>query len=393
MTTSPEPGDARGAPARDGIEAPPADLSRRVLQRCEDDLALLARRNRRRTRLALSGLAALGVFTLALHLALEPRTQVAPLGDALAAGTAPASGHEAAAGAAEARATAVGDLVADVTARSGTSLRASSVAAPSAASSAVAFSDPAARRRATGVAVQLAPGAGPVPDGAAHWLASALRSDGRFLGGGPEVPRADEVGLHAFALLALASAGPSPATQRENADAALLAARWLLEQQDEDGSIGAPVGAGFDHALGTVALLEAGALTGDAPVRAAADRAVALIAERQALDGGWQPRVAGLPGGSPAQTAWTLAALLRAQQLGTPDLERAIARGQSRLAADLAGDVRDGGSRGPAVAAADLDLAAVRAVALGSSRSRAATPAGGLYAASLAVLAAPAIAR
>jgi len=336
VTTSPE---------RDDGDMPPADLAARVLLGCEGELATLRRRATLRPRLALAGLAAVALFTLTLHVSLQPPTGGLPVTTGPAVATPPA------------------------------------VAA-----------------------------AAPAPAGAAHWLASTLRPDGRFDTGRLEVPSADEVGLHALALLALASADVPAERAPETSAAALRAARWLLDQQDDDGSIGAPVGAGFDHALGTVALLEAGVLTGDAAVREGADRAVALIAQRQAQDGGWQPRAPGRAGASPAQTAWTLAALLRAQQLGATELQPAIARGQARLVADLGssglaaassglaagGDRaagRDGLATAGALTPADLDLSAVRAVALGASRPHGPTPAGGLYAASIAVLASHAIPR
>ncbi len=361
MTTSPEHDDGVGDMSRhlcpcDACRQfvrehqPPAGLQERVLLVCESELASLRRRAALRPPLALAGLAALALFTLTLHVSLLPPTVVAP-------------------GAADTASLAA----------------AAWTPAPAAAAWTPAPADAAWT---------------PAPAAGAHWLANTLRPDGRFDTGRLEVPHADEVGLHALALLALASADEGSERTPETTDAALRAARWLLDQQDDDGSIGAPVGAGFDHALGTVALLEAGVLTGDAEVRAGARRAVALIAECQEPDGGWQPRAPGQAGASLAQTAWTLAALLRAQQLGVTELQPAIARGQSRLATDLGprelADLGPGVGRvlsadlARSVTPSELDLPAVRAVALGASRPRAPTPAGGLYAASFAVLALPA---
>jgi hypothetical protein len=216
-------------------------------------------------------------------------------------------------------------------------------------------------------------------DASAHWIAEQLGPDGRFDAASWSGPRNEEIAMHGLALLALARAGNESAREDDGAERSaevLRGARWLIDQQDADGTLGGE-GGGLSHAVATVALLEASELTGEGAVRRAAERAVARIAATQLTDGGWQPH-APARGCDPARTAWALQALLRAEQLKVRGLCKSIARGRSRLAADL------GGLRRPD----ELDLQAVARLALGATGPGAA---GALAPASNALAAADAV--
>ncbi len=257
----------------------------------------------------------------------------------------------------------------------------------------------AGRASSVAIAVTAAPEAYAVPaapaiaSAGAAWIAGRLGPDGRFDEASWTGPRGDTIAMHGLALLALTRSDGRPAGDaRAHAADVLRGARWLLEQQSADGTIGAPDDEGdFDHAVAAVALLEAGQLTHDAGVSRGAGRAVAHLLASQLADGGWDRRAA--RGSNAARTAFCLQALLRAEQLEPPgiapcDLAESIDRGRSRLAADL------GGVRAPP----DLDLDAVARIALGTQPPAilaAAEPAGPagrglgeLYVASLAILAA-----
>ena len=152
--------------------------------------------------------------------------------------------------------------------------------------------------------------------GAATWAES--------LGASP----ADECLTRALGLLALASAADEPAAvARVRAEAA-----WLVEHQDADGGLGRPlVGGHFDHAVATLALLEASRVAPDVAIRQAARRAASHLADRTR---------AGDRGRDGGRAAWMAAALQRAEQLGwlrDPDVRPAHDALASRGAPDLDG--------------------------------------------------------
>lgn len=150
------------------------------------------------------------------------------------------------------------------------------------------------------------------------WIESQLGADGTWdERSWSSLGRGREVGIHAFALLALAR-GVEPDPEPARLQRLERAADWLVERQQEDGLVGdGPGPAGFDHPVATLALLEAWRVTERDELGAAADRAVRRIAAEDDA------------GRSAGQAAWTVAALLRAEELGLPDLRPAIERHQA----------------------------------------------------------------
>ncbi len=121
---------------------------------------------------------------------------------------------------------------------------------------------------------------------------------------------AREVGLRAFGLIALMRSG-----RADIDDDVRAASDWLLLHQGGDGTIGITPG-DSDHAVATVALLEASQRIDIAPDAIAA--AVESLRDgARGLDG---------PGATPVQAAWTLQALLMARAAGQADCELAIER-------------------------------------------------------------------
>lgn len=116
-----------------------------------------------------------------------------------------------------------------------------------------------------------------------------------------------EVGLRAVGLVALSRAGDGAAAGELSASV-----DWLLSHQREDGTIERADGA--DHAVATVALLEASRHVAVPPD--AVERAVDAL-RRQA-------RRAPPPGTPAAHEAWTLQALLLARDLGHASSDLAI---------------------------------------------------------------------
>lgn len=153
------------------------------------------------------------------------------------------------------------------------------------------------------------------------WIEGRLSADGSFdPASWPALGAGQQVGVHAFAVLALARGSAEAASPARSAHVS-RAAHWLLARQDVDGRLGQAWSAGrFDHAVATLALLEAWHLTGEEQLRRAADLAVGYALHTQAWAAGAGP--AGEVG------VWTLAALLRARELGWQELplDAAIAR-------------------------------------------------------------------
>lgn len=159
----------------------------------------------------------------------------------------------------------------------------------------------------------------PAPRLDAHWLAQRVGPDGRFAPASWSGPRAAESGMQGLALLALARAADSDAAAIDRAG------EWLLGQQRPDGAL---ADATQDHAVATLALVEAWRRTGAPPLRAGAESAVACLVERQA----------DAPRAGCAAAAWSLQALLAAQDAGLcSDQRAALSRARTRLQAELGG--------------------------------------------------------
>jgi hypothetical protein len=129
--------------------------------------------------------------------------------------------------------------------------------------------------------------------------------------------------MHAFGLLALvrgAGADASPGVLTSIRDAA----HWLVDRQNDDGSLGLPLATGrFDHPVAALALVEAAALTGDPGLHEAAARALRHLEQQRNLL--WRR------GRETGQATWILAALVRADQLGWGGLGGSIERGRLAL--------------------------------------------------------------
>lgn len=211
--------------------------------------------------------------------------------------------------------------------------------------------------------------AGQAPPSPVSWVESNLASNGTWYAFSQNQLRGRELGLHAFALLALVrgSEADAPAGRMLSVRDA---AHWLMERQADDGSFGLPLSEGhFDHPVSTLALVEAAQATGDADIREAAGRALQHVVDQR--DVLWR-RV-----GQVGPAAWTMAALVRADQLGFDGLESVLAHGRAVLgpaaAATLGGDL--------------LERESFWELALGGQVRPAEEPVADLFSASLAVLA------
>ena len=115
------------------------------------------------------------------------------------------------------------------------------------------------------------------------------------------------------------------------------AADWLLSRQDADGTFDLEGGASaevtgsglLEHAVATVALLEAFSVRPRPMLRAGTDRALAHLVDRGRDMGGHLPYAG--PARNSAATAWVLMAFMRADDLGWTGLGPAIDEGRRRL--------------------------------------------------------------
>jgi hypothetical protein len=164
---------------------------------------------------------------------------------------------------------------------------------------------------------------------AREWLEATQETDGSWSpkrwGGDP----AYRVGLTALAALVLLGAGDDGATAAET-----RAAEWLVGKQRDDGRLGDPFrGALYNHAIGTLALVEATAeRPADARLAGAADRALAFLIETQTARGAWGYAGDGLTLESDSIAVWALQALVRARSHGRLRDCLAIERGRGWFA-------------------------------------------------------------
>jgi hypothetical protein len=167
--------------------------------------------------------------------------------------------------------------------------------------------------------------------GALGWLAAAQASDGRWSvarhGGGVErvvqghdrhgVGAKSDHGVTGLALLAFLGAGH---THRDgpHADVVARGLRFLVERQRADGSLAGDAeffAALYCHGMATLAVGEACALTADAALRPALDRAVRhTLAMQHPATGGW--RYAAGDRGDTSQLGWQVMVLATARQAG-----------------------------------------------------------------------------
>lgn len=190
----------------------------------------------------------------------------------------------------------------------------------------------------------------------AGWLAAQVGPDGALPDEG--VAPSSRVGLQGLALVALARGALEPAEPER--DAIARAAAWLIRRQAPDGALSS---ADEDHALATLALVEAFGVTDEAALRDGAERALANLLQRQAWGGA----------GGVAAAAWSLEALFAAREAGLSGARLAEARARERLVAAVG---------------APLDREALRRAALAPDVAPRQAGLGEVYVASVALLAA-----
>ncbi len=141
-----------------------------------------------------------------------------------------------------------------------------------------------------------------------------------------------DVGVSALALLAFLGRGNS----QKNGNYKLTVERglrWLRSQQDADGAVGWDAEDSetiYNHALATLALCDAYALSNDFRLRPAAERAVAFCLKAQNPGLGWKYGIK--PGKSDSSlTGWMLLALKTARLAGLEVPDEAIEAGRSWL--------------------------------------------------------------
>jgi hypothetical protein len=159
------------------------------------------------------------------------------------------------------------------------------------------------------------------------------------------------------------------------------AVAFLKHQQSRDGRFG-PLfpGALYNHAIATVAMLEALAREGDGSLRQPIDRALRFLCRSQMPSGGWGYLGCASEPANTAMTCWPLQGLILARGLGFGGLDAAIRGGLRHLARVCDEDGRPGYRRagdflhGPealaSMAAFCLLLAKDRTVIPSSARSR-----------------------
>jgi RNA polymerase sigma factor (sigma-70 family) len=135
------------------------------------------------------------------------------------------------------------------------------------------------------------------------WLVKQQQEDGHWALDGPAMKN-DTAGT-AFGLLPLLGAGHAHADEKgpfaKNVRRGL---DFLIDKQGKDGDLG---GGTYAHALATVALCDAFALTGDPKLKAPAERALDYIVRGQHKQGGW--RYAPRTEGDLSVTVWMVEAL------------------------------------------------------------------------------------
>lgn len=166
---------------------------------------------------------------------------------------------------------------------------------------------------------------------AVAWLASAQSPQGSWAASTWGAQSNYTVGVSALATLALLSEPSGEGAVAAQA-AVQRAVPYLLSQQRADGLFGPAVtGSLYNHALATLALLEAEAAGG---VVVPADRrqaALDLLARAQHAEGGWTYLRAPNGRANSSLTVWALLALTRADELDRRTADGAVARGLAWL--------------------------------------------------------------
>lgn len=157
---------------------------------------------------------------------------------------------------------------------------------------------------------------------ALKWLAPRQQDDGtwRF-----NTSSSISASSTAFALLCYFGAGHAPGDGGDYGKRLADGVAALLKEQDaKTGVIRSARGGGavmYEHAIATLALVEAYGLTGDEKLRGPCQRAVDLIAKSQHRDGGWRYEPVPHYTGDVSITGWVIQALTAARlaRLDVPD--------------------------------------------------------------------------
>ena len=156
---------------------------------------------------------------------------------------------------------------------------------------------------------------------ALNWLQREQQADGSWKGSKEIVTPT----LTALALLAYLGHGETPASAGYGANVG-KAIHWLLANQEESGRFQGRDERNYTHPIAALALAEAYGMTLDPEVKAAAEKAVALIVKGQHVDGGFGYNLDKAAHNDTGYMCWCAQALAAARmtRLDVPGLERAI---------------------------------------------------------------------
>jgi len=159
------------------------------------------------------------------------------------------------------------------------------------------------------------------------WLCQAQNPAGGWSAGEGAIREKYGIGVSALALMALMQ-NPAESQREPTAAAIRRGVDFLVNAQNDKGLFGAVFsGATYNQGLATLALIEACALESNVAWRASAEKAVAYLVSIQDRTGGWDYLHSAPGSANTSASVWPLLALLRAEELGYPELRPAIERG------------------------------------------------------------------
>ena len=163
---------------------------------------------------------------------------------------------------------------------------------------------------------------------ALNWLQDQQQTNGSWKGSKAIATPA----LTALALLAYLGHGETPASASYGANVG-RAIDWLLANQEETGRFKGRDERDYTHPIAALALSEAYGMTRTPDVKAAAEKAVALIVKGQHADGGFSYNLDPAAHNETSYMCWCAQALAAARmaRLDVPGLERAIEKASFAL--------------------------------------------------------------